>query len=106
MVSIHCIVEFYTHTCIDFFDSVISCTPSISLLFHSKISSALELSEIRIIDFPVIVGVNLRDLDVGIEFPAYGELNSYALRPVPIVRPRTDRSNDLIQGIDAVMMTK
>lgn len=99
-------IELYTHTCIDFFDSVISCTPSISLLFHSKISSALELSEIRIIDFPVIVGVNLRDLDVGIEFPAYGELNSYALRPVSIVCPRTDRNNDLIQGIDAVMMTK
>lgn len=54
----------------------------------------------RIIDF----GVDLRFLGVGTEPPAYGELNSYVLRPVP-VPPRTDRIRDLMQGIDAVMIT-
>lgn len=42
---------------------------------------------------------------MGTELPAYGELNSYVLLPVPVVPPRTDRIRDLMQGIDAVMMT-
>jgi hypothetical protein len=90
----------YTLTCAEVFESLVSRTPSTSVLFRSKISSALELSGIRIIDF----GANRRDLGADIEFPAYDELNSYALRPVP-VPPRTDPIRDLMQGIEAVMMT-
>lgn len=51
----------------------------------------LELSGLGINDF----GVNLRDLGVGKEFPGYEELNSYALRPLPVV-PRPDRNRDLM----------
>ena len=90
----------YTLTCAEVFESLVSRTPSTSVLFRSKISSALVLSGIRIIDF----GANRRDLGADIEFPAYDELNSYALRPVP-VPPRTDPIRDLMQGIEAVMMT-
>jgi hypothetical protein len=100
---VYCILDLtqnYTLTCAEVFESIVSRTPSTSVLFRSKISSALELSGIRIIDF----GANRRDLGADIEFPAYDELNSYALRPVP-VPPRTDPIRDLMQGIDAVMMT-
>lgn len=54
--------------------------------------------------FPGVVGVIL--LELCTDVPAYGELNSYALRPVLVDRPSKGRSNDRMQGIDAVMITR
>jgi hypothetical protein len=54
--------------------------------------------------FPGVVGVIL--LEVCTDVPAYGELNLYALRPVLVNLPSNVRSNDRMQGIDAVMITR
>ena len=75
------------------------------MIIQSQISSALSLpSEIRTIAFPGVVGVIL--LEYGNDVPAYGELSSYELRPVPADRPSKGRSNDRTQGTDAVIITR